>query len=166
MSENKIGIKSVSELLNMKFFIPDYQRGYRWTTQEVKDFLEDIHDFSTKECKSSGEFYCLQPLVVRQMSEQEKQEFGLSVNDVWYEVIDGQQRLTTLYLMLIALNSAIKMLPLPSNLYELRYQRDANRAASFLSSVATLSEADCTQIDYYHMSRAYFYIKEWFERGG
>ena len=166
MTENKIGIKSVSELLNMKFFIPDYQRGYRWTTQEVKDLLEDIHDFSTKECKSSGEFYCLQPLVVRQMSEQEKQEFGLSVNDVWYEVIDGQQRLTTLYLMLIALNSAIKTLPLPSNLYELRYQRDANRAASFLNSVATLSEADCTQIDYYHMSRAYFYIKEWFERRG
>ena len=166
MSENKIGIKSVSELLNMKFFIPDYQRGYRWTTQEVKDLLEDIHDFSTKECKSSGEFYCLQPLVVRQMSEQEKQEFGLSVNDVWYEVIDGQQRLTTLYLMLIALNSAIKTLRLPSNLYELRYQRDANRAASFLSSVATLSEADCTQIDYYYMSRAYLYIKEWFERRG
>lgn len=164
MSENKIGIKSVSELLNMKFFIPDYQRGYRWTTQEVKDLLEDIHDFSTKERKSSGEFYCLQPLVVRQMSEQEKQEFGLSVNDVWYEVIDGQQRLTTLYLMLIALNSAIKMLPLPSNLYELRYQRNANRAASFLSSVATLSEADCTQIDYYYMSRAYLYIKEWFGR--
>ena len=166
MSENKIGIKSVSELLNMKFFIPDYQRGYRWTTQEVKDLLEDIHDFSTKECKSSGEFYCLQPLVVRQMSEQEKQEFGLSVNDVWYEVIDGQQRLTTLYLMLIALNSAIKTLRLPSNLYELRYQRDTNRAASFLSSVATLSEADCTQIDYYYMSRAYLYIKEWFERRG
>ena len=73
MSENKIEIKSVSELLNMKFFIPDYQRGYRWTTQQVKDLLEDIHDFSTKECKSPGEFYCLQPLVVRQMPEQEKQ---------------------------------------------------------------------------------------------
>ena len=100
------------------------------------------------------------------MSEQEKQEFSLSVTDVWYEVIDGQQRLTTFYLMLIALNSAIKTLRLPSNLYELRYQRDANRAASFLSSVATLSEADCTQIDYYYMSRAYLYIKEWFERRG
>ena len=165
MSENKIGIKSVSELLNMKFFIPDYQRGYRWTTQEVKDLLEDIHDFSTKECKSPGEFYCLQPLVVRQMPEQEKQICNLSVNDTWYEVIDGQQRLTTLYLMLIALNSAITTLRLPSNLYELRYQRDANRAASFLSSVATLSEADCTQIDYYHMSRAYLYIKERFGSG-
>ena len=162
MSENKIGIKSVSELLNMKFFIPDYQRGYRWTTQQVKDLLEDIYDFSTKECKSPGEFYCLQPLVVRQMPEQEKQICNLSVNDTWYEVIDGQQRLTTLYLMLIALNSAIKTLRLPSNLYELRYQRDANRAASFLSSVATLSEADYTQIDYYHMSRAYLYIKERF----
>lgn len=165
MSENKIEIKSVSELLNMKFFIPDYQRGYRWTTQQVKDLLEDIHDFSTKECKSPGEFYCLQPLVVRQMPEQEKQICNLSVNDTWYEVIDGQQRLTTLYLMLIALNSAIKTLRLPSNLYELRYQRDANRATSFLSSVATLSEADCTQIDYYHMSRAYLYIKERFGSG-
>ena len=99
-----------------------------------------------------------------QMSEQEKQEFSLSVTDVWYEVIDGQQRLTTFYLMLIALNSAIKTLRLPSNLYEFRYQRDANRAASFLSSVATLSEADCTQIDYYYMSRAYLYIKEWLGR--
>lgn len=165
MSENKIEIKSVSELLNMKFFIPDYQRGYRWTTQQVKDLLEDIHDFSTKECKSPGEFYCLQPLVVRQIPEQEKQICNLSVNDTWYEVIDGQQRLTTLYLMLIALTSAIKTLRLPSNLYELRYQRDANRAASFLSSVATLSEADCTQIDYYHMSRAYLYIKERFGSG-
>lgn len=77
----------MSELLNMKFFIPDYQRDIVGQHKRYKDLLEDIHDFSTKECKSSGEFYCLQPLVVRQMSEQEKQEFGLSV-DVWYEKID------------------------------------------------------------------------------
>ena len=49
MAENKIELKSVSELLGMKFFIPSYQRGYRWTEQQVKDLLNDIWDFSKKE---------------------------------------------------------------------------------------------------------------------
>ena len=57
MKENKITIKSVSELLNMKFFIPDYQRGYRWTTQQVKELLEDINEFASKKRKGPGEFW-------------------------------------------------------------------------------------------------------------
>ena len=65
MAENKIELKSVSELLGMKFFIPSYQRGYRWTEQQVKDLLNDIWEFSLKENKRNGEFYCLQPLVVK-----------------------------------------------------------------------------------------------------
>ena len=48
MRENKIGLKSVAQLLDMKFFVPSYQRGYRWTEQQVKDLLEDIYDFSKK----------------------------------------------------------------------------------------------------------------------
>ena len=32
----------------MKFFIPSYQRGYRWTEQQVKDLLNDILEFSQK----------------------------------------------------------------------------------------------------------------------
>ena len=56
MTENKITIKSVSELLNMKFFIPDYQRGYRWTTQQVKELLEDINEFASKKRTGPGEF--------------------------------------------------------------------------------------------------------------
>ena len=42
MAENKIELKSVRELLGMKFFIPNYQRGYRWTEQQVLDLLNDI----------------------------------------------------------------------------------------------------------------------------
>ena len=42
MAENIIELKSISELLKMKFFIPNYQRGYRWTEQQVKDLLNDI----------------------------------------------------------------------------------------------------------------------------
>lgn len=45
MAENKIELKSVSELLGMKFFIPSYQRGYRWTKQQVEDLLNDINEF-------------------------------------------------------------------------------------------------------------------------
>ena len=46
--ENNIELKSVSELLGMKFFIPSYQRGYRWTEQQVMDLLNDIWEFSQK----------------------------------------------------------------------------------------------------------------------
>ena len=46
---NKIELKSISELSGMKFFIPDYQRGYRWTEELVNDLLEDIDDFIKEE---------------------------------------------------------------------------------------------------------------------
>ena len=68
MVENKIELKSVSELLGMKFFIPSYQRGYRWTEQQVKDLLNDIDDFDPLK---DGNFYCLQPLVVHKQKKEE-----------------------------------------------------------------------------------------------
>ena len=69
MAGNKIELKSVRELLGMKFFIPSYQRGYRWTTQQVKDLLNDLNEFESQELPDSKEktWYCLQPLVVRKM---------------------------------------------------------------------------------------------------
>ncbi|MBQ4006904.1 MAG: DUF262 domain-containing protein, partial [Muribaculaceae bacterium] len=54
MAENRIELKSVGELLGMSFFIPSYQRGYRWTEQQVKDLLNDVNDYKVKE----GDFYC------------------------------------------------------------------------------------------------------------
>ncbi|WP_294789481.1 DUF262 domain-containing protein, partial [Prevotella sp.] len=45
MTENKIELKSVCDLLGLKFFIPSYQRGYRWNDQQVEDLLNDINDF-------------------------------------------------------------------------------------------------------------------------
>lgn len=41
----KIELKTVSELLGMKFFIPSYQRGYRWTEQQIENLLNDILKF-------------------------------------------------------------------------------------------------------------------------
>ena len=42
MTENYIGLKPISEILGMNFFIPSYQRGYRWTKQQVEYLLNDI----------------------------------------------------------------------------------------------------------------------------
>mgnify|MGYP002674114335 FL=1 len=71
MAENKIELRAVDELLGMKFYIPNYQRGYRWTEQQVKDLLNDINEFSPETNRNSNDtsWYCLQPLVVRQMDE-------------------------------------------------------------------------------------------------
>lgn len=58
MAENIIGLKSVRELLGMNFFIPDYQRGYRWTEQQVEDLLNDIKDFKSN-IPQAYQFYCV-----------------------------------------------------------------------------------------------------------
>lgn len=92
--DNSITLKSLAKLLDKKFFIPSYQRGYRWTEQQVKELLYDIDEFANSR-PQEGEFYCLQPLVVKKMSDSECEKFQLE-DSPWYEVVDGQQRLTTL----------------------------------------------------------------------
>ena len=95
---NSIELKSISELLKMRFFIPTYQRGYRWTEQQVKDLLDDINSFSPKEVPNTDKktWYCLQPVVVKARNNQKEV--------IEWEVIDGQQRLTTIFLILHYLN--------------------------------------------------------------
>ena len=146
---NKIELRSVAQLLNLNFFIPSYQRGYRWTTQQVEDLLEDIWDFSQQE-HQEGEFYCVQPLVVRRMSKGEKEFNSLPLEDEWYEVIDGQQRLTTIYLILTFFGK--------NNLYQLKYQRGLD-IKKFLKE--TFSNE---KIDFYYLRKAYTSITNWFEK--
>lgn len=97
-----IELKTIYDLLGLNFFIPCYQRGYRWTEQQVKDLLQDIYDFAYRG-KEGGEFYCLQPIVVKQCDADFAQHYCLKSDlddNKWYEVIDGQQRLTTLHILL------------------------------------------------------------------
>ena len=67
-----------------QFFVPSYQRGYRWGVEEVTRLLDDVYSISTS---NDNKNYCLQPIVVRRL------------NDGSFELIDGQQRLTTIYLI-------------------------------------------------------------------
>lgn len=86
--KQKLDTVTVFDLMNNSFYIPDYQRGYRWTRLEVEKLLGDLEDFYNVNTDGST-FCCMQPLVVFFNKEQ----------DAW-EVIDGQQRLTTMYLIL------------------------------------------------------------------
>lgn len=58
------GLKSIGNLFKLNFFIPSYQRGYRWEKRQVEDLLEDIKSFY--EDKKEG-FYCLQPIIVKNL---------------------------------------------------------------------------------------------------
>ena len=79
---NSIELKKVKEIINgeYKFILPIYQRGYRWTENEVDTLIEDVN--------GSEEGYFLQVLTVK------KEKDGK------YLLVDGQQRLTTIFLLL------------------------------------------------------------------
>lgn len=92
-------LKSVAELLDGKhhFYIPSYQRGYRWESKQVLDLLEDLAKYARE---GYDNLYCLQPLVVKPRTWEKD---GQTVEG--WEVIDGQQRLTTLWFILHRLNN-------------------------------------------------------------
>ena len=140
--------KSIAKILHDRypFFIPSYQRGYRWTDTQAKELLSDIWEFSEKD-KSQNEWYCLQPIVV------------LKNNDNQYEVIDGQQRLTTIYLILKYLSVA--------NLYTLEYEtrkKSENRLGSkeFLENIKIEYPINNSNIDFWHISTVYKTISNFF----
>lgn len=158
MVENKIELKSVSELLGMKFFIPSYQRGYRWTEQQVKDLLNDIWEFSKKK-KQEYEFYCLQPLVVKRKNEDVLNSIkaATSIEEVEtllkgsWEVIDGQQRLTTLFIILSVLGE--------TSVYSLEYETRSS-SKEFLEKIDENDKYD--NIDYYHIYQSKQTVTSWF----
>lgn len=118
MAVNDLQLLAIPELANKHFFIPDYQRGYRWEKLQVFQLLEDLwHYFKAHEGKSKRSFYCLQPIVVKECDKETIRKNNLEdlskvdpylpglkeegpKNNIWYEVIDGQQRLTTIRILL------------------------------------------------------------------
>ncbi len=94
---NELSLKAIPDLYGKNFFIPDYQRGYRWGTRQVEQLMNDLCNFFDE--RGKGDFYCLQPIVVKELTEGEKATYDLhsdTDDNRWYEVIDGQQRLTTI----------------------------------------------------------------------
>jgi hypothetical protein len=130
-----------------RYRIPSYQRGYRWTVDEVTQLLEDVNEFRSGH-RSPEEFYCLQPIVLLP-----KPGTGES------EVVDGQQRLTTLLLILRHFNEwAGKRGQL--QLYTLSYDTRPGLDA-FLDNPS--DEEALTNIDYFHIRQASKTIEAWFD---
>lgn len=141
-------LKAVAELLDGEhhFYIPSYQRGYRWNKKQVEDLLKDIWDFAKNDENKRSDFYCLQPVVVKQKKS--------NIKMPWI-VIDGQQRLTTLLLLLNYLKEGSRT-PFVKNsaIYNITYE--------------TRTEMDFSNpkkdhdIDSFHVAMAKSIIEQWF----
>lgn len=137
MSEIVLDTKNIGQIEG-EFFLPDYQRGYRWTEDEIQLLLDDIYE-------SEGKPYCLQPVVVKRTQGR-------------FELIDGQQRLTTIYLIFKYMESNLGPLYAPG--FKLTYEtRDSS--ADFLQSLDMSSRE--SNIDFHFIANAYEYIERYFE---
>lgn len=169
-------LRPIEDLKDHHFFIPDYQRGYKWDVQQVLDLLNDIDEFD----KSRQGFYCLQPLAVKKRAEKD------------YEVIDGQQRLTTVHIILSIIsenNHGIYTLDyatrthskdLLANLIEnfgafsVAFDSDIDKLRKVINEQwqsyidkkkATSNESieGFDNIDFYHIFMAFLTVRAWFE---
>ncbi|EPW7417225.1 DUF262 domain-containing protein [Campylobacter upsaliensis] len=132
-------LRAIGDLKGENFVIPSYQRGYRWTSKEVTTLLQDIWDFAQME--NQPDFYCLQPIVVKK-------------NGREYNVIDGQQRLTTIFLTIKFLQN--------KDYFTIDYQSRL-KSAEFLKNIQHNNADKDKNIDFYHFDKAYGYIKDFFE---
>jgi uncharacterized protein with ParB-like and HNH nuclease domain len=146
VADNKLILKPVTELISEKFFIPSYQRGYRWTDRQVTNLLDDIWSFRlNSETESKEAFYCLQPIVVSKM------------NGEW-EVLDGQQRLTTIYIILEYLKEGLSFFGKQN--FSIRYQTRPD-SETFLKNI-DFNKCE-KNIDYFHICQANTTISNWFK---
>lgn len=141
MTENNIQLEErLVGKIEGEFYVPSYQRGYRWDESQVTALLDDIYG-------SEGNSYCLQPIVVR------KDEKGR------FELIDGQQRLTTLY---VIYQYIMKRWPdtIDEIAFTLSYETRQGNEAFF---VKMDDEKFANQnIDFFFIHKAYCTVNEWF----
>lgn len=178
--DNSIYQYAIGELLDGRYFyIPSFQRGYRWTVKQVGDLLRDLlcfaNDFANEgKEKKQDQFYCLQPIISRSITDEEKlksifkDEFNDNIkkHGVW-EIIDGQQRLTTIYLLYKYLMDqkgwgaeTLKEEEDGKELYHICYAtRDGS--AKFLESMSMRVIKDSSEddfrenVDFFHMANTF-----------
>ena len=162
-----MAITSIDKLMGRAFFVPSYQRGYRWGRQEVEALLNDLWEFylqtngkknlqtdGEKDLQTDGEkntFYCLQPIVLYK-DEQAREN-----------LLDGQQRLTTIYLLLSYLDTRRREEGYDKPLFTLEYATREDSADFLAKKLFALEKPEvASNVDYHYMCAAYGYIKDWF----
>jgi Protein of unknown function DUF262/Protein of unknown function (DUF1524) len=81
--------KLFSEMQNRKFIIPDFQRPYKWDVEKCETLWNDIENFTVTEARSGSDYFL--GTIVSNLNDEKDQE-----------IIDGQQRITSFFLMLRA----------------------------------------------------------------
>lgn len=142
-NQNELPLVSFSELKGRTYMIPYQQRGYKWTSSNVEELLCDLREF-IEDSNPKKRIYCLQPLAVAPMGGDK------------YSVIDGQQRLTTLYLLYKYLYG--------ESPYEFDYERDKDGGntltrTAFMATIESISDEQAsTKIDFFYIHNAYKHI--------
>lgn len=135
---------------SVTFIIPYLQRAYKWKEKQAKQMLEDFSEF----LKQEKTYYCMQPLAV------------VKTEDNKYELLDGQERLTTLLILwriLFEDNKENTFYP-----YIFEYERDSSESNTLLNRYSFITESDEIKkgehrnIDEYYMSKVYGAIKQYF----
>lgn len=130
------------------FEIPSQQRGYKWTPSNIIELISDLWDFINM--PSNKRVYCLQPIAV--VPKEGK-----------YSILDGQQRLTTLFLLYKYLTGL--------EAYTLEFVRDYDDKDTvisrweFMTNISNEKSQQTSekQIDLFYIRRAYTTIAKCFE---
>ena len=94
------------------FVIPEYQRPYVWQKDNIEELIEDL--YYAFEHKEDNEYF-LGSLVLKNTNNQ---------NFTEYEVLDGQQRLTTFFMMIAVLRDLLEDEDYKSTMREMIYQKE------------------------------------------
>ncbi|WP_288519511.1 DUF262 domain-containing protein [uncultured Brachyspira sp.] len=154
--ENKIFVKKENI---KKSIIPNYQRGYKWEISNVEDLLNDINDINNIDKNE----HCLHNLTIIE-------------NENKWEIVDGQQRLTTIFLILKYLNKECYSLSykirqntedffnneindIIKNLKDNKYKKELE-----LFNDMKNKNNNYNKQDIYYICRALFTIYNWFNK--
>ena len=135
---------------SVTFIIPYLQRAYKWKEKQAKQMLEDFSEF----LKQEKTYYCMQPLAV------------VKIGDNKYELLDGQQRLTTLLILWRILFESDEKTSYP---YKFEYERDSSESNTLINRYSFITESDEIKkgeygnIDEYYMSKVYGAINLYFD---
>ena len=137
------------DLYGITFKIPHYQRGYKWTKVEIERLLGDIKEFMDKDGNNGATRYFIQPIMVKK----DKKENT-------YTLVDGQQRLTTIYMIMKALGEK------PG--YHLEYEKyEGNggyeKLEDILSKIRSKNYNNADTPDEYYICQGYKTIDNWLE---
>ncbi len=184
MANNLVDIKTIGSLLDGKncFYVSCYQRGYRWNRKQVEELLSDLYSFRKQydrdKYSGAGNFYCLQPVIVREICDEEVRANALGEDadnteiKLW-ELVDGQQRLTSIFILLSYLIKKEYQGKADdfeedyhgARLYRIVYE-SRPATCDVLNALAKGDSIEPSDIDSTHICNAVKYIDEWFEGKG